>query len=242
MAEARKPKKHAGVVFVVPPKVPAWVHIPSFDTLEGTGWQRVVPSALYGFMGDAAEPRRRNQFFVWCGSDTHRWVELLLLRYRKATEDKSVSGPKTFYENVVSPLGWAHGNIFEGDSIRTLGEWRDELEAIADVTLRTGKALADRLSTFATIDARGVVYEPKSLIDWCWASMARDMVLNIWYRPCAGCLEREIPSTGAPTPRFPSGRTVSYCGQRCQHVAKARELRGADILEQGAEESGGSNG
>ena len=241
MAEPRKPKKHAGVVFVVPPKVPAWAFIPPVDILKDTGWQRVVTSPAYGFTADEAEPRRRNQFFVWCGSDTHRWVELLLLRYRKATEDKSVSGPKAFYENIVAPLGWAHGNIFEGDSAHTLGEWRDELEAIANVTLRTGTALADRLSSFATIDARGVVYEPRSLIDWCWASMARDMVLNIWYRPCGGCLEREVPSTGAPTARFPSGRTVSYCGQRCTHVAKARELRGAEILEQGAKSSD-SNG
>ena len=159
-----------------------------------------------------------------------------MLKYRKATEGESVNLPKTFYEEVVSPLGWAHGNIFEGNSAHTLAEWRDELAAIADGSLRTGTALADRLSSIATIDARGVVYEPKSLIDWCWASMARDMVLNIWYRPCAGCLEREVPSTGAPTPRFPSGRKVSYCGQRCTHMHKARELKGAEILEKGADE------
>jgi len=231
----RTAKKLPTIQISVPPEVPPWNEAPAFESLQGRGWQRLVPveSGLRGFALAAATTYRENAFTAWSGSDTHRFVRGLIADFNRGE-----TGVRRFAETVVGPLLTTHGSLF-GEP-RTLREWRTAMNDIAEAAMQADQFLEgltskdETLQLFTTLTTRfgygtsfvgpdGIILRPPNLESWCWTLIARDAWQDITYSVCEGCrvsnlsprVWREIPSSGVPTLNFRGGRKNRFCGRRC---------------------------
>lgn len=177
--------------------------------------------------------------------DMHRWIGRTITKFQLLdgfSPFPQVTDTVKKFEQMVGDFAEKHGDFFSnnvhGESYVELSifdwylEWKAIGTAATKATTSDGKKeLLDEAKNKQTIlneylyaanydneTRQTITIKPDSLLDWCWALIARDVLDNITYTKCnnyksdnnpTGC-EHEVPSVDL------NGATdVKYCSKDC---------------------------